>query len=409
MSDVYKNLFDARKLLTPEDQDYDIKTKAQPLKNIEALDPKNPPRILRIYTDGSSLVSKTNNTNPTFSGWGYFIIGFKNGSQRNLRKNSGFILDGTPLLAELEAIKHGLEYVDRPTCVSLVTDSTYAIKELKDMKTAYGRLESLRSEGIKTDQDRIRLRTLQTLVDIDKLAQSKNISALEVSWQPSHTIDRADVSIDDLRSAMEAEQDSDKRMFLLDVYGNEMADKRAGKGSRKAVKVAIEDIQRQESRLRAKGMLGLAGDFLDRDKVTPPEDIIKKYGKPSFDTLMKYTKGLRKSAKLFFGSRTAREVAIDLIAKQDRDYMSDQAMSILFSENDKRMIFSRIGSEDSGKSSPRSIIRSVAEKLESNQNSEKTCLKSSAKPDEWAKERDLGDNAKNETRNKFSESSVKID
>lgn len=385
MSEIYKSLSDARKLVSVGDQDYEIKTQSHSLKDLGEINPSKPPRVLRIYSDGSSLVSKNNTTNPTYSGWGFFITGFQNGSIKNLRRNHGFLLDGTPLLAELEAIKKGLEYVNKPSCVSLVTDSTDAIKELKNLDSIDSRMKELKKSGINRRENHVQFRILRVLGKIKELAQSNNISALEVTWQPSHTMDRADVEIDDLRNAMMEEDDITKKLFLMDVYGNEMADLQAGKGSKKAVKIAMDEISKNEHKLKELGMMKVSADFLARKAI--PDDIIREYGKAAFDTLMKYGKDLRQSTRLLHGSRTAKTVAIELFGEHPRDYVTDQVRNALFTREDQekidQLIRKNFPDEENDKS--RSKIMDVAEKVENSGNSESNCLIYRIKPEDWAK------------------------
>lgn len=389
MSDIYKRLDDAKKLVSRDDKDYDIKANTHVLKFDTESASKKHPAILRLYTDGSSLVSSKEHQKKeqTFSGWGYSIIGFKNGTYKSIDKSNGWIFNGNPLLAELEAIKKGLEFVNRPSFLSVVCDSTDAIKELLNLDSVGSRLAKMKKSAPKNPRENVQLRMLQTLAGINKSLQSKNVSGFEITWHPSHTMEKADVSIEDLRDEMASEEDIEKKMFLLDVYGNGMADRQAGRGSKKAVKMFMEEIKRQETRLEKSGMMQVSADFLDHDVDVNINKIIREYGKAEFNNLMNYTKGLRQSSRLFSGSRAAKNLAIEFFGDQPKDYLSDQMKEILFSESDQKKIADIIERKNPEilEEKPKATLKEVAEKVGRSQGSEQNCLFSNLTPEDWAR------------------------
>lgn len=392
MNNIYQKLSDARRLLTPEDTDYEIKAHTHSLKPL-SLSEGQKPRFLRLYTDGSTLVSQNNKKESTFSGWGMYIMSFQNGERRKIGNVHGCILNGNPLLAELSAIKRGLEFVDRPSCVSLVCDSTDAIKELLNLDNLDSELQKFMDMTPKDRYENTRYRTVKLLSDIQQLMSSKNILACEVKWQPSHTMDKADVTMDELHEAMNQEKDPDKKLFMLDVHGNEKADKEAGLGSKKAVRVSLLDLKNREENMKAKGMFHLVNDYLDKSVYVNFSKVTAQYGKDALADLRQYCKGLNQVAKHLHGNRTAKEIGIEFFAANTKGYISKLLIDKLFTEKDQQKINAQrefMLKNGVPARNKNGNLSSVAQKMTNGGYSEDRCLKKRRSPKDWARQKVKG-------------------
>lgn len=391
MNKIYQKLSDARRALTPLDVDYEVKTQTHNLKPLSK-DGNVRPKLLRLYTDGSTLISRNNRRESTFSGWGMHLMSFEDGKRRKVGAAHGCILNGSPLISELAAIKKGLEFVDKPSCVSIVCDSTDAIKSLMKIENADKELKKINAQPPKDRAENEKLQKLKILSEIKKLMSSENVVACEIKWQPSHTVEKADVTMNELHDAINSENDPSIRLFLLDAFYNQKADDEAGKGSEKAVRVSLLDLKSSEDFLRKKGMMHLVESYLDKSSYVDFSKVVSEYGKSALSKLRSHCRNLNQASRHIHGSRKAKEVAIDFFADNLSDYVTPVILDKIFTESEQNKINKRrelLNIKGIPSRGSRESLASVAEKAGNFKVDESHCLKTEKTAKQWA-DRNIG-------------------
>lgn len=307
--------------------DHDVLSKIHSLKPVKDLAPEDA-RILRLYTDGSCLKDFQHPLRTTYSGWGFSLNEFKNGDAKLLRDQFGHIQNGSPLMGELEAIRNGLQFIDRPSAVSIVTDSLHAIEMLinpEGVKKEYAKFEAENRRGCK------RARELFTAIRAQEaLDNNKNVIASEISWIRAHHIDK--VPSHELPSIADADLYHEK-MLLMDLYGNRRADNNAKEGSEEAVRVGIRGLHHAERKVLRDV------NFIDKHKDSKCQDVQKKI------TRLKQTgqwKSYEKQARQVFsninGNWSAKNEAIRFVARNPHDFLASGTLESLFTDQDRQSI-----------------------------------------------------------------------
>ena len=105
---------------------------------METPDPKAPPDLVRLYTDGACR------GNPGPGGWAYIL---KHPATGKVTDGSGAEARTTNNRMELMGVIRGLEALKRPCRVELVTDSQYVAKGISEWMPKWKRQGWKRKEG----------------------------------------------------------------------------------------------------------------------------------------------------------------------------------------------------------------------------------------------------------------------
>jgi len=93
---------------------------------------------VQLFTDGACR------GNPGPGGWGYILRHLATGAEK---EGSGGDAQTTNNRMELEGVIHGLQALNRPSCVEVVTDSTYVAKGCREWLSNWKSHDWKRREG----------------------------------------------------------------------------------------------------------------------------------------------------------------------------------------------------------------------------------------------------------------------
>lgn len=308
--------------------DHDVLSKVHELK-ASSRSSSGSQRILRLYTDGSCFKDANHPLRTTFSGWGFCLNEFKEGGSKIVHHEYGHILDGSPLMGELDAIRNGLKNINSPSLVSIVTDSLDAINMLRnpsETKNEYEKFKSQKRHGCKRARE-----LLSAIKAIDEL-DGKNIVAAEISWVRAHQVDH--ISDHEMPSVSEADNYEDK-LLLMDLIGNKLADKLAKSGAQKAVRSALNGVARAEQKVKDKIPLIEAdrkGNITSKPLKKEVANIKKS---PSWRIFVKLKKQFFQNIN---GSWSAKKEAIEAMSKNRDSYLTEHTKNSIFTEQDLKAI-----------------------------------------------------------------------
>lgn len=309
--------------------DHDVLAKIHPLKPVRQDIPPNA-RIMRLYTDGSCLKDSENPVRSTYSGWGFCLKEFKEGGAKIVRNQYGHILDGTPLMGELEAVRQGLLFIDRPSAVSIVTDSLHAIQLLIDQESVHAEFDKLQAKG---KGGCTRARELRVAMDVHRLLQNENVVASEISWVRAHQIDK--VPLHERPPVSDAETYDDK-MLLMDLYGNEQADIQAKNGAKKAVRSALKKLHHVEKRvLREIAEIDRIECASSKTQEQKNREVHELKGSTEWRA---YEKAARQFSRNINSNFSAKKEAIVCMAQNPPGFLTRFTQNMFFSEQDYKAV-----------------------------------------------------------------------
>jgi ribonuclease HI len=269
------------------------------IKNV--LESKRKPVSLLVATDGCAKGAKQTPDEKSFCGWGFSgVLEYASGRTGKIQKY-GHLLNATPNVAELTAIEQALLFIDRPTIVDLVVDSSDAIYWLTSKDNIQSEIENHRAKPSHEVSREDKLKFLEMLVveRIQRALENPLIKGARISWVRAHSLEK--VAPTEYPNPKEADSPSEK-LLVTKILLNHMADLLANDGARKAIRKSLY------------GVTKTAPDSVDRRKV-----------------LVTVRKNL-------FYSYNVRNEAIDFVAKQNPGFLDQDALNALFTGPEQEAI-----------------------------------------------------------------------
>jgi len=258
---------------------------------------KRTPVKMICGTDGSAKGADQSPDKKSFSGWGFAASMQYESGRTGRATRYGHMLNATPLEAELVAINEVLKFIDKPTEIEFVVDSASAISWLTSGYDIQGKMDAYLATPApdKRPRDREEFRVMKIVADIQENLKNPMIRGASISWVRAHGLD--ELSPTQMPNPKETDNPQDERL-VRNMLMNHMADLLANEGARKAVRTGVY------------GLAQTGEGTPDRQRVV---------------------KSLRKN---LFYSYFARFEAIDFLSKQSPDFLDDEAIMALFSDED---------------------------------------------------------------------------
>lgn len=126
-----------------------------------------------LYTDGAC------SGNPGPGGWGFIMRHLPTGKEL---EKSGGRAHTTNNQMELQAVIEGLAILKRPTCVELVSDSTYVLNGLKTWIATWKKAGWKRKEGKRL----VELKNVELWQELDRLQSIHTLKFTKIKGHSGH-------------------------------------------------------------------------------------------------------------------------------------------------------------------------------------------------------------------------------
>lgn len=297
---------------------------------------KRKPVQMVVGTDGSAKAAEQCPDKQSFCGWGFYgVLTYESGRSKPCSKFGGLHND-TALTAELAAIAGVLDFVEIPTQIEFVTDSSEAIKYLtSDVEELRSRWETIKAK--KHDpvlrrelsrQERLDFPSLDMAIKIHEKMANPYIRGVTIEWVRSHNLDdkkdriKAPFDPNKLPNPDHAETAEGKKL-VRNMLLNFHADSKANEGSRRAVRKGLLRLKGAVNRYR-EDQKEFAGNTISEDEFEKRTRM--------------FNKAVSNVRKNLFYSRFCRIEASYVLATEQKGLLPDTVLTSLFEESEAEQI-----------------------------------------------------------------------
>lgn len=197
-----------------------------------------------VYTDGSSRGHAGSGDGCGFGGCGYvLVVESSGGGVKEFSSYTGmFNTDNHQ--AELQAALNAITSIRVPMNLRLVTDSSYVLKGISNLKQMLDEKKFLDSIPYdkRTGAQKRNLVRLRLWENLSESLASPNLLSLKVDWVRAHVLDDMKV-----KPSPSEGQNSKERGMILDWIGNGQADSEARKGVISQIKKVVWNLSKDSN------------------------------------------------------------------------------------------------------------------------------------------------------------------